>query len=63
MEIDEFGRIYVVEHPAYPLQVEGKLGRVKLLQDTDGDGRPDRTTVFADGFTMPTGVMRWKEGI
>ena len=63
MEIDENGRIYVVENPAYPLAVDGKLGRVKLLQDTDGDGRPDSATVFADGLTMPTGVMRWKKGI
>ncbi len=63
MEIDEFGRIYVVENRAYPLDVEGKLGRVKLLQDTDGDGLPDRSTVFADGLTMPTGVMKWKKGI
>ena len=63
MEIDEYGRIYVVENPAYPLAVDGKLGRVKLLQDTDGDGRPDHTTVFADDLTMPTGVMRWKKGI
>ena len=63
MEIDENGRIYVVENPAYPLAVDDKLGRVKLLQDTDGDGRPDSATIFADGLTMPTGVMRWKKGI
>jgi putative membrane-bound dehydrogenase-like protein len=63
MEIDENGRIYVIENPAYPLAVDGKLGRVKLLQDTDGDGRADSSTVFADGLTMPTGVMRWKKGI
>ena len=63
MEIDENGRIYVVENPGYPLEVEGQLGRVKLLRDSDGDGRPDRTTVFADDLTMPTGVMRWKQGI
>ncbi len=63
MEIDEYGRIYVVENSAYPLEVDRKLGRVKLLQDLDGDGRPDRATVFADRLTMPTGVMRWKTGI
>lgn len=63
MEIDENGRIYVVENPGYPLEVQGRLGRVKLLRDLDGDGRPDRTTVFADNLTMPTGVMRWKEGV
>ena len=39
------------------------MGRVILLEDTDGDGKPDRRTVFADKLTMPTGVMRWKKGI
>lgn len=63
MEWDENGRIYVVEDPGYPLNVEGKVGRVIMLEDTDGDGKPDRRTVFADKLTMPTGVMRWKKGI
>ena len=63
MEFDEDGRLYVVEDPGYPLNVEGKVGRVILLEDTDGDGRPDRRTVFADKLTMPTGVMRWKKGV
>ncbi|MBI3666372.1 MAG: dehydrogenase, partial [Acidobacteria bacterium] len=63
MEFDENGRIYVVENPGYPLDTEHKLGRVKLLEDTDGDGRPNRVTVFADQLVLPTGVMRWKKGI
>ena len=63
MDIDEDGRIYVVEDRAYPLDVNGKVGRVKLLEDTNGDGKPDRTTVFAENLVMPTGVMRWKKGI
>jgi putative membrane-bound dehydrogenase-like protein len=63
MEFDENGRIYVVEAPGYPLKMEARLGRVILLEDTDGDGRPDRRTVFADKLTMPTGVMRWKKGV
>jgi putative membrane-bound dehydrogenase-like protein len=63
MEFDENGRIYVVENPGYPLNVEGKVGRVILLEDTDGNGRPDRRTVFADKLTLPTGVMRWKKGV
>src|SRR5262245_4449881 len=62
MEFDEDGRIYVVEMHGYPLDV-GPSGRVKLLRDTDGDGRPDLTTVFTDGLVMPTGVMRWKKGV
>ena len=63
MEIDEAGRIYVVENSGYPLSTEGALGKVKLLEDTDHDGRPDRSTTFVDGLTMPTGVMAWKKGI
>ena len=63
MEFDEYGRIYVVESPGYPLATEEPLGRVKLLEDTDGDGFPDRATLFADQLTLPTGVMRWKNGI
>src|ERR1051326_3767109 len=34
MEWDEDGRIYVVEDPGYPLNTEGKVGRVILLEDT-----------------------------
>src|SRR5229473_3595114 len=63
MDFDENGRIFVVEDRGYPLNPEQRLGRVKLLEDTNGDGIPDRTTVFADQLTMPTGVMRWKKGI
>jgi putative membrane-bound dehydrogenase-like protein len=62
MEVDEFGRIYVVEMPGYPLDVEGS-GRVKLLTDTSGDGLPDAVSIFADGLTLPKGVMRWRDGI
>ena len=63
MEFDESGRIFVVENSGYPLNVEEKVGRVKLLTDTNGDGRPDRTTTFVEDLTMPTGVMAWQGGI
>ena len=63
MEFDEEGRIWVVENSRYPLNIEGKVGRVKLLEDTDGDGLPDSSSIFADQLVMPTGVMRWKQGI
>lgn len=63
IEFDEVGRIFTVENSGYPLNVDEKVGRVKLLTDTDGDGLPDRTTLFADGLTMPTGVMAWQGGI
>ena len=62
MEFDEHGRVFVVEMPGYPLDV-GATGRVKLLEDTNQDGFPDRATVFVDGLVLPTGVLRWKQGI
>jgi putative membrane-bound dehydrogenase-like protein len=63
MDVDENGRIYVVEDRGYPLSVHKPLGRVKMLEDTNGDGIPDRVTIFVDKLVMPTGVMRWKKGI
>ena len=63
MDIDENGSIYVVEDRGYPLNIAGKVGRIKLLRDTNGDGIPDRATIFADHLVMPTGIMRWKKGV
>ena len=62
MDIDEDGRLFVVEMPGYPLDVS-PTGKVKLLEDRDGDGRFERVSVFADDLVLPTGVMRWKKGI
>lgn len=62
MDIDEDGRIFVVEMPGYPLDVTPS-GRVKLLEDTNGDGRIDRSTIFADNLRLPSGVMRYRNGI
>ena len=61
MEVDEDGNMYVVEMHGYPLDMSGS-GEVKLLKDTDGDGFPDQSTVFADKLKLPTGIMRWKKG-
>src|SRR4051795_4202185 len=62
MDIDETGRLFVVEMPGYPLDTR-PTGRIRLLEDTDGDGRFDRSRVFAEGLVLPTGVMRWKRGV
>lgn len=62
MEIDEFGRLYVVEMPGYPLDVSG-TGTIKLLTDTDGDGEFDKATVFAENLVLPNSIMRWKRGV
>jgi putative membrane-bound dehydrogenase-like protein len=63
---DEKGRMYVVEDRGYPVGPgKGKpaVGRVVLLEDTHGDGKYDRRTVFADELTFPNGVMPWKGGV
>jgi putative membrane-bound dehydrogenase-like protein len=58
---DGAGRLYVVEMGDYPLgPVDGK---VKLLEDRDGDGRMERSTVFADKLPYPTGAFPWKGGL
>ncbi len=62
LDIDENGRMFVVEMPGYPLDTS-PTGRVKLLEDRDGDGRFERSSVFADSLVLPTGVMRWKKGV
>lgn len=62
MEVDEKGRIYVVEDPGYPENRDGG-GTVRLLKDTTGDGLPDESTIFAAGLRAPRGVISWKKGI
>lgn len=69
------GRLWVAEMHDYPLGVPGDDvsakdydkfrpgGRVSVLEDTDGDGRYDKSTVFADKLTMPNGVMVWRKGV
>ncbi len=63
---DEHGNAYVAECRDYPYGVgpDGKVGStVRLLRDTDGDGRPDRVTVFAKDLSFATAVTPWRGGI
>ena len=62
MEIDEYGRLYVVEMPGYPLD-NNRTGKIKLLTDTDGDGKMDKSMVFADQLIFPNGIQRWRNGV
>jgi putative membrane-bound dehydrogenase-like protein len=57
MCFDEKGRIWVTESLEYPRRRPGKgRDRVKVLEDTDGDGKVDKTTVVIEGLNIPSGV-------
>ncbi len=62
MAFDGHGRLYVVEMSDYPLNPKA-LGRIKLLEDRDGDGRYEHAAVFAEDLHLPDGVMPWRQGI
>ncbi|MEI6712135.1 MAG: PVC-type heme-binding CxxCH protein [Verrucomicrobiota bacterium] len=54
---DQRGRLWVACTPAYPQLLPGEHGNdyILILEDTDGDGRADKATRFADHLTMPMG--------
>ncbi|MEZ0263262.1 MAG: PVC-type heme-binding CxxCH protein, partial [Phycisphaerae bacterium] len=57
MNWDERGRLWVVESIDYPNRITdtGKgSDRIKVCEDTDGDGLADKFTVFAEGLNIPT---------
>ncbi len=58
MNFDPQGRLWIVSSHTYPQILPGDKAndRVLILEDADGDGVSDSTTVFADGLLIPTGV-------
>lgn len=75
LEYDENGRAYVAEMSDYPYtdkstdrpfterSTDRPLGRIRILDDVDGDGRFDRSTIFAEQLSWPTGLAFWKGGV
>lgn len=67
LAFDENGCLYVVELTTYAennsAQFSSKNARVSLLEDTDNDGRFDKSTIFADQLMCPTGVMCFDGGV
>ncbi|MDQ6630685.1 MAG: neutral/alkaline non-lysosomal ceramidase N-terminal domain-containing protein, partial [Verrucomicrobiota bacterium] len=60
------GKLWVVEMHDYPTGLDGKDkpgGRIKLLEDKNGDGKFDTSTLFLDGLSFPTGLMQWRKGV
>jgi putative heme-binding domain-containing protein len=57
MTFDDRGRIWITESIEYPRKPAGTgRDRIKIVEDTDLDGRADKVTVFADNLNIPTGV-------
>lgn len=66
MSWDEHGRLWVAELYEYPLGAktgQKPRDRIKILEDTDADGRADKVTVFADGFNLLTGILLGNGGV
>ncbi|MFM7540705.1 MAG: PVC-type heme-binding CxxCH protein [Planctomycetota bacterium] len=64
MSWDIKGRLWVACSETYPQIKPGESARDKILvlEDTNGDGKADKTTVFADGLLIPTGVEPAENG-
>ena len=67
-EFDPDGRIWVVEYQGYMRDLAGSgegdpICRVVVLEDTDADGRADKSTVFLDKLVMPRSFAFVKGGV
>jgi putative heme-binding domain-containing protein len=64
MAFDHRGRIWVTDTVDYPFPAEDGNGNdtVKILEDTDGDGRADKITTFAENLTVPIGILPLPDG-
>ncbi|MFB2117775.1 PVC-type heme-binding CxxCH protein [Parapedobacter sp. 2B3] len=65
MNWDAQGRLWVITSTAYPLSKTGEEAndKVFILEDTDGDGVADKSTVFAEGLVQPTGILPGDGGV
>ncbi|HEY2840211.1 MAG TPA: PVC-type heme-binding CxxCH protein, partial [Pirellulales bacterium] len=64
-EFDNRGRLWVCTMPSYPMYLPGTPvdDKVLIFEDTNGDGRADRSTVFADKLHVPTGIELGDGGV
>ena len=68
MQADARGRLWVVEMTGYMPTPDGTgeqqpSGNIVMLEDTDGDGRMDKRTVFLGGLVMPRSLMLFQDGV
>ena len=67
LAFDENGRMFVVEYPEYNQQFakdkQPVTGSVRMLEDTDGDGQYDKSTVFVSDLAAPSAVACYDGGL
>lgn len=65
MNFDPAGRLWIASSEIYPHIKPGEKAndRILVVEDKDHDGIADRTTVFADGLLIPTGVLPGDGGV
>jgi len=66
MAWDERGRLWVAETLDYPNELDERRkgrDRIKILEDTDGDNRCDKVTIFASGLNIPTSLVICNGGV
>ncbi len=59
MNFDERGRLWVASSEVYPQIKPGQpqTDKIIILEDADGDGKAEKSTLFADGLLIPTGIL------
>ncbi len=66
MAWDHRGRLWIAESTDYPNNLK-KVGegddRIKICEDTDGDGKADKFTIFADKLSIPTSMTFANGGV
>src|SRR2546427_293970 len=62
LAFDEDGRLFVIEMSDYPERKQ-RRGQVRRLEDTDGDGRFDKATVFAKDLRWPSAIHCYGGGV
>ncbi|QJW89274.1 c-type cytochrome [Spirosoma taeanense] len=66
MSFDNKGRLWVAAMPSYPHYKPGDPrpnDKILIFEDTNGDGKADKQTVFADHLHLPLGFEIAKEGV
>lgn len=64
MAFDAKGRLWITDTIEYPYAAKDRPGRdtIKILEDTNGDGRADRIITFADELNIPIGIYPYRNG-